>query len=445
LGTELANWPMMSIHKRLLLWLLVGLLIISTLAGIATYRKMLEEINEMQNFELRQIAYAIEYASRSMSAGIKTLQNRTPENPEFLVQIWREGSRLQYSSHPSVALPLAGTEGLSEITLGDEQWQVFKLIKGERIVQTAQSVEDRQDTAGEMVMQMFAPFLLLIPALAWLAWLAVRKGLAPLGQITADIRLRDSSTMQPLDERNVPEEIRPLITALNDLLERLDHSLNAQRQFVAVAAHELRTPLTALSLQAQLVQKSKDESERSKSIRDLRQGITRASHLVQQLLDLARQEPDSPHSFSPLDLSELVRNKVGEMAPLAADNNIDLGVAADHAQWINGDADSLQLLVGNLIDNAIRYTPEGGQVDVSVNNQDGMVVLTVADNGAGIPVEDRTRIFERFYRPAGQSTSGSGLGLAIVRQVAGLHKADVQLEQPASGLGSVFHVTFYVP
>jgi len=436
---------MMSIHKRLLLWLLVGLLIISTLAGIATYRKMLEEINEMQNFELRQIAYAIEYASRSMSAGIKTLQNRTPENPEFLVQIWREGSRLQYSSHPSVALPLAGTEGLSEITLGDEQWQVFKLIKGERIVQTAQSVEDRQDTAGEMVMQMFAPFLLLIPALAWLAWLAVRKGLAPLGQITADIRLRDSSTMQPLDERNVPEEIRPLITALNDLLERLDHSLNAQRQFVAVAAHELRTPLTALSLQAQLVQKSKDESERSKSIRDLRQGITRASHLVQQLLDLARQEPDSPHSFSPLDLSELVRNKVGEMAPLAADNNIDLGVAADHAQWINGDADSLQLLVGNLIDNAIRYTPEGGQVDVSVNNQDGMVVLTVADNGAGIPVEDRTRIFERFYRPAGQSTSGSGLGLAIVRQVAGLHKADVQLEQPASGLGSVFHVTFYVP
>ena len=445
MGTELANWPMMSIHKRLLLWLLVGLLIISTLAGIATYRKMLEEINEMQNFELRQIAYAIEYASRSMSAGIKTLQNRTPENPEFLVQIWREGSRLQYSSHPSVALPLAGTEGLSEITLGDEQWQVFKLIKGERIVQTAQSVEDRQDTAGEMVMQMFAPFLLLIPALAWLAWLAVRKGLAPLGQITADIRLRDSSTMQPLDERNVPEEIRPLITALNDLLERLDHSLNAQRQFVAVAAHELRTPLTALSLQAQLVQKSKDESERSKSIRDLRQGITRASHLVQQLLDLARQEPDSPHSFSPLDLSELVRNKVGEMAPLAADNNIDLGVAADHAQWINGDADSLQLLVGNLIDNAIRYTPEGGQVDVSVNNQDGMVVLTVADNGAGIPVEDRTRIFERFYRPAGQSTSGSGLGLAIVRQVAGLHKADVQLEQPASGLGSVFHVTFYVP
>jgi len=435
---------MISIHRRLLLWLLTGLLLISSLAGIATYRNMLEELNEMQNFELRQIAYHIEYASRSMPVGMDTLQQHESDDPVFIIQMWRDDSQLQYSSRPSVPLPLADRQGFSILTLGDEQWQVFNLTRGKRVVQAAQSIEDRQDTALDMVMRMLVPFLLLIPALAWLAWLAVRQGLAPLGRITADIERRDSTTMQPLDEEDVPEEIRPLIIALNDLLRRLEQSFNAQKQFVGDAAHELRTPLTALSLQAQLVEKSQDEGERNKAVSDLRQGIARAAHLVQQLLDLARQEPGVSHTFSRLDLTELARSKVGELAPLAADKEIDLGFTADQPHWVSGDATSLSLLVSNLVDNAIRYTPEGGQVDVTVKACDGKVLLAVADNGPGIPDEERERVFERFYRPAGQDAPGSGIGLAIVSQVAQLHSANLQLTMPVSDSGAIFNVTFNV-
>lgn len=437
---------MISIHKRLLLWLLIGLLLISSIAGIATYQKMLEEVNEMQDFELRQIAYNIDSVSLSIPIGSEAVPQQThdSDSPVFIIQVWHKNSEIQYSSQPSVPLPLLTIQGFSVVTLGDEQWQMFSLKTGERIVQTAQSMEDRQNTALEMVMRMIVPFLLLIPALAWLAWFAVRKGLAPLDRITTDIERRDSTIMQPLDEKNVPEEVRPLVVALNDFLRRLEKSLMAQRQFVADAAHELRTPLTALSLQAQLVEQEKDEGERGKAVLDLRQGILRASHLVQQLLDLARQEPDVPHVFFRLDLTELVRSKVGDLALLAAEKEIDLGVVAEQSHWINGDSASLNLLVGNLVDNAIRYIPKGSRIDVSVDGDARMVLLTVSDNGPGIPSAERERIFERFYRPAGQQTHGSGLGLAIVSEVAKLHKADIKVSQPANGHGSIFEISFNV-
>jgi two-component system, OmpR family, sensor kinase len=433
---------MISIHKRLLLWLLTGLLAISSIAGIATYRKMLEEVNEMQDFELRQVAYAIEYASRALPASVNALKPSEAANPAFLVQLWRSGSRLQYSSQPAVALPLATVRGFSFATWNDDRWRVFSLAAGDRIVQTAQSVEDRQETAADMSLRMLMPFLVLVPVLAVLVLLAVRRGLSPLGQIADDIARRDSTSMQPLNEETLPAEIRPLIVALNDLLRRLAEAMNAQRRFVADAAHELRTPLTALTLQAQLVQQSGDEDERRRAVGDLRQGIARASHMVQQLLDMAHQEPDSPHAFSRLDLTELVREKVGELAPLAAAKDMDLGVKAEHSQWINGNADSLRILVGNLVDNAIRYTQAGGKVDVSVGADDEGPWLTVADNGPGIPEDEHERIFERFYRPAGQHAPGSGLGLSIVRQVAQLHQAKVRVERPPSDAGILFRVVF---
>lgn len=433
---------MISIHKRLLLWLLTGLLAISSIAGIATYRKMLEEVNEMQDFELRQVAYAIEYASRALPANVNALKPREAANPAFLVQLWRPGSTLQYSSQPAVALPLATVRGFSFITQNGDRWRVFSLAAGDRIVQTAQSVEDRQETAADMSLRMLMPFLVLVPVLAVLVLLAVRRGLSPLGRIADDIARRDSTSMQPLDEETLPAEIQPLIVALNDLLRRLADAMDTQRRFVADAAHELRTPLTALTLQAQLVQQSSDEGERRQAIGDLRQGIARASHLVQQLLDMAHQEPDSPHAFSRLDLSELVREKTGELAPLAAAKEIDLGVKAEHPQWIDGDAHSLRILVGNLVDNAIRYTQAGGKVDVLLGEDDEGPWLAVSDNGPGIPEDEQERIFERFYRPAGQRTPGSGLGLSIVRQVAQLHQARVRVERAPSGAGILFRVIF---
>jgi two-component system OmpR family sensor kinase len=291
-------------------------------------------------------------------------------------------------------------------------------------------------------MRMLAPLAVLVPVLVFLGWIAVRKSLAPLARVTAEVEQRDASAMAPLDTGAVPEEIRPLLRALNRLLGRLDQSIASQRRFVADAAHELRTPLTALSLQAQLVEQAQDAGERNESARNLRLGIARASHLVNQLLTLARQEPGAQHPFTRVDLALLALQVVGELAPLADLKNIDLGVSVNQPQWVNGDEDGLRILVGNLIDNAIRYTPEGGKVDVNLARDGNLLVLEVKDNGPGIPPGEREKIFERFYRIAGNEVQGSGLGLAIVRQIIDRHGAVIDIAAGENSMGAVFSIKF---
>jgi two-component system OmpR family sensor kinase len=243
--------------------------------------------------------------------------------------------------------------------------------------------------------------------------------------------------------------VRPLATSLNDLLARLQAAFATQRDFVADAAHELRTPLTALQLQAQLLERATDGGERDAALEELKRGLARAGHTVQQLLTLARQEPGAAAlRREPVALSELVRDGVVAQMRLAEAQGIDLGVAEGDAVIVTGDVDALRILLGNLIGNAVRYTPRGGRVDVSCRLEDGQPVLAVADSGPGIPEAERERVFDRFYRRPGERTagneSGAGLGLAIVRAIADRHLARVSLQDAALG-GLCVRVTFPAP
>lgn len=434
---------MISIHKRLLISLLAGLLLVSVLAGIATYLRMLQEINEMQDFELQQIAYTVESATRALPADEMVLHSQVPTNPEFNVQIWRRDGRLQYASHPATPLPMADSQGFSHVRqAGGEAWRTYTLAVDDRVVQSAQTVRDLSETAVETVLAIFMPFLVLVPVLLLVVWYAVRRGLRPLERVAVDIECRDSASMAPLDEAAVPAEVQPLVRALNELLARLDRTMSLQRQFVSDAAHELRTPLTALSLQAQLVKHAADAAGRNQALEELGEGIGRATHLVEQLLSLARQEPGATPPFTPVDLSELAASCAGDLAPLAAAKTIDLGVEAEGPVMVRGDRASLTLLLGNLIDNAIRYIQPGGRIDVTLCERSGQAILSVADNGPGIPAAERELVFDRFYRPPGQSVSGSGLGLAIVREVAVMHGAEVSLADAVDAGGALFTVTF---
>jgi two-component system OmpR family sensor kinase len=328
------------------------------------------------------------------------------------------------------------------VDTSEGHWRVFGVQAARSVIQVAQPLAVRQQRAAELAVQTLKPFALLLPVLLIVIWLAVGQALQPLQRLTAQVQARRTQALEPLPPTPLPEEVQPLVAALNDLLGRLKASLERERAFMADAAHELRTPLTALHLQMGMLARASDESERSAAMETLSAGVQRAIRLVEQLLALARQEPraDTPRVAVPL--AELARSCVAELVPLADARHIDLGLANATEVSVRGDPEGLRTLLRNLVDNAVRYTSAGGRVDVSVEACGAGARLSVSDNGPGIAPADRERVFDRFYRPAGTATSGSGLGLAIVRTIAAAHGASVALADGADGQGLTVTVSF---
>jgi two-component system, OmpR family, sensor kinase len=241
---------------------------------------------------------------------------------------------------------------------------------------------------------------------------------------------RAADDLSPLPDAGLPLEVLPLVRELNLLFERVRRAFTAQQEFVADAAHELRSPLTALKLQAQALRRAHDDASREAAITRLNDGIERAIQLMAQLLVLAREDGDAGTAERPLriDLQELARQAVADVLPHAQAKHIDIGLASDTPPvWVSGQPEALHILLRNLLDNAVKYTPEGGRVDIALAAQDGTASLAVEDSGPGIPEAERERVFDRFYRTPDAGAPGSGLGLAIVKAVAGRHGATVVL------------------
>jgi two-component system OmpR family sensor kinase/two-component system sensor histidine kinase QseC len=268
------------------------------------------------------------------------------------------------------------------------------------------------------------------------AWWLTALALRPLQRVAAGVRQRDEQSLEPLPSHGLPDEVAPLVSALNALLQRLGQSLDTQRAFVSDAAHELRSPLTALKLQLQLLRRAGTEAERAAAIDALAAGIERAARLVEQLLALARTEPGAgAAALQRLDLSELVREAVADTVPLAVARGTQFELFADEPVFIDGDRAALAALVRNLADNAVRYSPPGARVELRVAQHGGAAALQVDDTGPGIPPAEREHVFDRFYRRGLADQSGTGLGLAIVRGVAQRHDAAVTLgDSPLGGL-----------
>jgi two-component system OmpR family sensor kinase len=245
--------------------------------------------------------------------------------------------------------------------------------------------------------------------------------------------MRKVDSFEPVSDSGVPREVSPLLAELNFLLSRFTQTLHSQRQFVADAAHELRSPLTALKLQVQTLARAKDETAREQAIARLEGGVDRASRLVEQLLALARQDPSSPLALNIVSLPACIRQAIADVAPFALSKDIQLQCGVLAQCDISGDEDSLRIMIRNLVDNAVRYTPEHGIVEIALAADPGHVALTIQDSGAGIPQQERARVFDRFYRVSGTEANGSGLGLAIVKAIAERHKATVELGDSALG------------
>ncbi len=415
----------MSIRSRLLLWLLCGVAAAVALGAWSTYRAAREEANALFDYQLQQTALSLR--DHALATGVIG-SGAEPDGLDVLVQVWTmQGTRL-YLSHPKSRMPEQASLGYANIATHEGQWRVFAMQLGDHVLQVGQPQAVRNRLAAAVALRTLWPFVVLLPLLGVLIWLTVGRGLRPLEQLAREVRGRTPDSLKPLPERGLPEELTPLTHALNGLLQQLSQALETQRAFIADAAHELRTPLTALKLQAQLAERAGNEEERRRALCELNAGVERTTRLVGQLLTLARNEnPGRPEARVSVQLDAIVREVVAENAALADRKRIDLGVARAEPAQFEAEPFSLRTLVSNLLDNAIKYTPQGGRVDASVYRGTGGWVLEIQDTGPGVPAEDRERVFGRFYRRPGSNTDGSGLGLAIVKQIVERHGGKIEL------------------
>ena len=337
------------------------------------------------------------------------------------------------------------------------------------LVQVAETLNKRSRLAAEIIKGVILPQFVILPVAVLLVWLALARGISPLNELQQRIRRRDSSDLSPIDERQVPEEVSPLVRAINDLLGRLDQSIRAQKHFLADAAHQLKTPLAGLRTQAELAQREIEAGQHDpKALKESLQQIARSSqnaaHMVNQLLAMARAEDEGQEAQrEAVSLTTLATETVRDFVPRALEKRLDLGFegsadaapgTAPKALWVRGNAVLLRELIRNLVDNALQYTPAGGTVTVRVMNDPfgQVVVLQVEDSGPGIAPAEREKVFHPFYRSLGTNVDGSGLGLAIVREIAGRHGVEVKLgdaqsrSRPgngaASGPGALFTLRF---
>jgi signal transduction histidine kinase len=407
--------------------------LISLLAAGVTYRRVLSETSTLFDYQLRQMALSLR-TQITLAPRIEVPPDQS--DTDFVVQIWDVFGARTYLSRPGLPMINQTVLGYADLSLRGEAWRAYGLQTADGVIQIAQPVRVREGLARAAAERVVIPLILLLPimigAVAWI----VSRGLLPLRFVTTEVQRRDVRSLAPLNARDLPLEIEPLVSELNRLLDRLQRAFSVQRAFISDAAHELRSPLTALRLQLQLLDRAPDEAARIEARSRLGAAVERAIHLVEQLLALARSEPqEAGPGFDTVDLSAAAAEGISDAHELALSRHIDLGLHATPNLKIHGDREALRVLVRNLVDNAVRYTPPHGSVQVRCCSTPDEAVLEVTDTGPGIASADRERVFDRFYRRAAAQESGTGLGLAIVKAIAERHGARVALsEAPGGGL-----------
>jgi signal transduction histidine kinase len=424
-----------SIRGRLLAWLMAALVVAGVVMGYAAYRRAHQDLDELLDYQLQQLAFSL---SRQSVGSVPVPQGMPLPEPDFITQVWDRDGVLMFYSRPNMAIPMRPRPGFSNMEWKGQSWRMFTQLDGTRIIQVAHPLNLRREMAADFARRAVMPLLALVPLLAIGIWIVVGRVLEPLSSISQALRARTPASLEPLPRADLPDELVPLVGSLNDLLQRLQHAMDAQRQFVGDAAHELRSPLTAVQLQLSLLKRAGDDAERAAAIERLERGVHRSNRLVQQLLTLARQDPQAPAAAAePVDLNELAAELVADFEPQAAEQQqrLLLEPAVDPV-LVQGDREALRVMLSNLIDNALRYTPASGRIVVRVAHAGGHAQLEVQDSGPGIAPEQRSRVFDRFYRvPHATAAEGSGLGLAIVKRVAERHGGAVSLHDADNGTG----------
>lgn len=451
-----------SIRNRLLIFLLTLVPLAWLLSAIIGYFDIRHKAEELFDAQLMQSARLIIAVSRhemaenhsfsvisrifSYGAGDRNFIMEASGRQYFAYQIWILPHKLVARSDHAPDQRLSHVEkGFSFQIIDDHRWRVFSVYDQDKtiMVQVGGRYDTRQHAANAVAFKMMIPFFIFLPTLGIFIWFGVGRALRPLDRLADQVSSRNPGHLDPIPSTNIPQEVAPLVSSMNNLFERLARAFENERQFTSNAAHELRTPLAGLKAQAQLALRAKDEEVGQKALTRLIEGVDRSSHLVTQMLTLARLDPETDELRKEnVLLSEILSNVLEEIVPLALEKEIDFTLDKNEPLWIRGDKYSLSILIRNLTDNAIRYTPRGGEVKIGLEKKRTCAFLRFDDSGPGIPETAYEKVFERFYRHLGTTEPGSGLGLSIAGKIARLHDAKLDLKK--SDMGGL-QVTLEIP
>jgi two-component system OmpR family sensor kinase len=435
-----------SLRGRLLWFLLAAITIAAVAQATIAYRTALHDADQIFDYHMQQMALSLRSSTPLSNDEARARQEAESAggNDDMVVQMWSPDGAQMFHSVSRARLPQRAVLGFSNVRANSTTYRVFSIQTSNQTVQVAQG-----QIARHLALRTLGPIAVMMPILMLVVWWVVSGSLQPVARVRSQVASRQADDLSPVSDTGLPDEVRPLVQELNLLFGRVRTAFEAQQNFVADAAHELRTPLAALRLQAQSLDRADTPEARQVAVGRLTAGIDRATRLVEQLLILARQEATAAEGTAaktrPVDLADLARRTAADLASVAAAKGVDLGLQQADPASVDGQPDALQILLRNLVDNAVKYTPGGGTVDISVLSGAGTVAVQVEDSGPGIPPDERERVFDRFYRVAGSEAAGSGLGLAIIKAIAERHGAVLTLGSSERLGGLMATVTFKTP
>ena len=436
-----------SIRRRLLSILLPTIIGAWLITGAISYFDTKQNVEEMLDAQLAQSGNIL-LAMSTHELVEQRLLGETPGNHTEIIsenlwqlsgvqdnhmafQVWINNELLAIRSRNASIKPMSTKSiGFEDILIADKTWRVYRAQSNNQMisVEIAASKSSQNIIPNNLIQFILFPLFISIPLLSIFIWFGISQSLQPFKQIALQLSQRKTIDLSPIDEQHIPNEVRPLTSSVNQLFAQMKTAFDTERRFTSDAAHELRTPLAALKTHAEIALKAENSAEQRKALSQVVQGVNRATRLVEQLLTLARLDPDTGFAnIRRFDLFIAAEDVLSTQAILAIDKNIEISLAGTRGKFVAGNLDAIGVLMRNLIDNAIRYTPRGGEVEVSITRKDDTIIWTVSDSGPGIPEEERSKIFNRFYRSLGTKESGSGLGLSIVTRIADLHYLSIQL------------------
>ncbi len=433
---------MKSLRWQLAAWFVGLITIIGILGGIGTGLVSLNEENGLLDDQLRQIALSVGDTPSAAGESSRIIAGANPDD-RIVIHILDNQLSTIRNSDPGIQIPVEDDTGFTDHVSDDVQWRTFTLVTEYRVVQVSQETDVRTEAAFSSMLNTILPIALLIP-LSWIfvGWVVSRL-LRPLQSLAVSLRESQTGSSVKLNSKGIPSEVAPLVDAMNDLLVRQHGLLEFRQRFISDAAHQLRTPLTALTLQMENLKQALRGKSTATLVQHMEKGLARMSGLLGQLLKLARAEdPHLQTQAASVELADVCRASIADVYEMAVAKKIDLGITADAKVLVRGDQLDLAMLFGNLLDNAIRYTPACGKVDLEILATGNEAIVNIKDTGPGIPDDALDLVFNRFYRHNPSATEGSGLGLSIVAALAARCGADVKLENRKDRSGLLAQVTF---
>lgn len=429
---------MTSLRRTITIRVVLMLALLGVGAAASTFTLVTWEMNKFLDAQLQEIAVNTGPGERDRTSPLLDSE----DEDQLVIRIWDRAGSLIHRSGPAIVLPRQSAPGLSDVAAGGQDWRVYLLRNAQNDVQIAQTWSARREIATHAATGAALPLAAAV-SLAWLVvgW-SVKRTMRGLQRFSSEIGERSVDAQEPLRAAAVPDEVAPLITAIDRLVTRYRDALDAQRRFVAAAAHELRTPLAALQIQTDNLASGNAAEDMRDLIGELQDGVRRSSRLASQLLDMARAEGASLRTRQPIDLRALAMSLLADLDQLANARQVELALTTDRSLIVDGDPDAIRKVLTILLDNAINYSTPNRSVELRLAQNGGACTVAIIDEGSGIPEHAMPFIYDRFFRAAAPDIEGTGLGLAIAKSTAEREGFTISHCNRSAANGVIATVTF---